>query len=368
MDKKLYKDIIKILTYITILIFILFNYKISLIIIKRFLILILPFIIGISIAFILNVILNKIEKIYKKIYKKNKLMRPLCLSITLLILFLIIIVINILVIPQVIDSINIISNDLDKYINSISNCLSKLGISKKDINNLLDKRNEIISYLNINKYNNIDFMLGIVNKISNIMFNIGIGLVFAIYILLQKEKLSLQFKKIMNAYINKKTIDKINRITKISNKIFSNFIGGQFLDAIILGILCFIGMLILRIPYALLISFIILITALIPMFGALIGTSIGVLFIIIKNPIKAIIFIIYIIVLQQIEGNIIYPKVVGKTIGLPGIWVIVAVTIGISLFGIIGMIISVPITSIIYSIIKEDVNSRLKLKVNLSKH
>ena len=364
MNDKLFKDITKLI----ILIFFLFNFKVTINILSFLFKLILPFIIGIAIAFILNVILSKIEKIYKKILKKNKLMRPICLSLTLLLLALILIVICILIVPQVINSITIISNDLNNYINKISSCLENLGIKKSDINNvvnyIINQKEELLKYINLNKINTLDYIFGIMNKISNILFNFGVGLVFAIYILLQKEKLLLQSKKMMQAYLTKSTIEKVNKITKIANKVFSNFIGGQFLEAMILGLLCFIGMLILRIPYATVISLIVTLTALIPMFGALIGTGIGVLFIIITSPIKAITFIIYIIILQQIEGNFIYPKVVGRTVGLPGIWVVVAVTIGVSLFGLIGMIISVPIVSIIYTIINNDINSKIKLKKN----
>ena len=362
MNKKLYYDIIKII----ILIFLLFNFNVSLSLLKYLFNLILPFIIGIALAFILNVLLKKIEKVYKKIFKKNKLMRPICLFLTLLIIVLILTFIYILIVPQVIKSINTINENLYNYLESIRKYLSNLGINQKDINNIinytLNQKEVIIESINLEKYKNIEVIFGIMSKISNIMFNLGIGLVFAIYVLLQKEKLQIQLKKIMNVYLSEKTINKINNIAKISNKIFSNFIGGQFLEAIILGLLCFIGMIILKIPYATIISVIVAITALIPMFGALIGTGIGALFIIITNPIKVLTFILFIIILQQIEGNFIYPKVVGKTVGLPGIWVVVAVTIGVSIFGIIGMIIAVPISSIIYSIIKLDVNNKTKLK------
>ena len=360
MSDKLFKDIVKII----VLIFLLFNFDVTFNIVMSFFKLILPFIIGIAIAFVLNVMLKKIEKLYKKFFKKNKFMRPICLVLTLLVISVIFFMIYVLVVPQVIDSIKIISSDLDNYVNKLSDCLEKFGINNNDIKNIMNyiskQKEEIIKYIYIDRISNLDVIMDIMSKLSNIMFNVGIGLVFAIYILLQKEKLQLQIKKVMKAYLDKKTIDKINNIAKISSKVFSKFIGGQFLEAIILGFLCFIGMIILRIPYAIVISVVVAITALIPMFGALIGTVIGVLFIIITNPLKAITFVIYIIILQQVEGNFIYPKVVGKTVGLPGIWVVVAVTIGVSLLGLIGMIISVPIISIIYSIISINVNNRLK--------
>ena len=208
----------------------------------------------------------------------------------------------------------------------------------------------------------ITFILDTLSSVIGIVINLLIGIVFAIYLLLQKEKILIQTKRILNAYLSNDKVNKITDIAKLSNKVFSNFIGGQLTEAIILGLLCFLGMVILKIPYATIISVIITITALIPMVGALIGTGIGALFILVTQPFKTITFIIFIIILQQIEGNFIYPKVVGKTVGLPGIWVIVAITIGASLWGLIGMIISVPITSIIYSLINNNVNKRLKYK------
>lgn len=167
----------------------------------------------------------------------------------------------------------------------------------------------------------------------------------------------------MNAYLPKSVIEKINNVAILSNKVFSSFVSGQCIEALIIGILCFIGMIILRLPYAGAISVLVGFTALIPVFGAFIGTIFGAFLIFMINPIQAIIFIIYIIVLQQLEGNLIYPHVVGKSVGLPGIWVLVAVSVGASINGVLGMLLSVPIVSIIYSIVKTDVN-KAKMRNN----
>ena len=192
--------------------------------------------------------------------------------------------------------------------------------------------------------------------------NVTIGLVFAIYFLAQKEKISSQVGNLIDAYLPEKIIRKIRDIASLSNKIFSNFVGGQCIEAIIIGFLCFLGMLILRLPYASTISVLVGFTALIPVFGAFIGTIIGAFLIFMISPLQALIFIIFILVLQQLEGNLIYPKVVGKSVGLPGIWVLVAVTVGASINGILGMLLSVPIVSIIYSIVATNVKYRLDEK------
>ena len=187
-----------------------------------------------------------------------------------------------------------------------------------------------------------------------------IAFVFAIYLLLQKETLIRQLKKLIYAYMRKDFAEKLLKIAKTSNNIFANFTTGQFTEALILGFLCFIGMLILQIPYALTISVLIAFTALIPIVGALIGTAVGVLLILAVSPLKAVVFVIFLLILQQIEGNIIYPKVVGNSVGLPGIWVLVAITIGGSLWGIVGMLVSVPLVSVLYTILRDNVNQKLQ--------
>ena len=197
-------------------------------------------------------------------------------------------------------------------------------------------------------------------KIIGYIINGIVALVFALYILAQKEKFVRQVKKVMRAYLDKGIIEKIETVVGIINKAFYNFATGQFTEALIIGFLCFIGMIILGIPYAPTISVLIAFTALIPMFGAFIGTIIGAFLIMMIDPIKALIFVIFVIILQQFEGNLIYPKVVGKSVGLPGVWVLVSVTIGASIAGVVGMIISVPLCAILYGVFVNITNERLK--------
>ena len=168
-----------------------------------------------------------------------------------------------------------------------------------------------------------------------------------------------QVDKLMKAYLKPRVSDKIVDIATMSNKTFSNFVTGQCLEAIIFGALCFIGMLVLRLPYASTISVVIGFTALIPVFGSIIGTALGAFLILMISPVKAIIFVVFIIVLQQLEGNLIYPKVVGKSIGLPGMWVLFSVTIGASVAGIWGMLVATPLFSVLYSIFSKMINDRI---------
>ena len=169
----------------------------------------------------------------------------------------------------------------------------------------------------------------------------------------------MQFRKIMQAYMKPELMEKTLKIFKVTNSAFTKFITGQVTEACILGFLCFLGMVVLGMPYALTIAVLIGFTALIPIFGAFIGAGIGALLIAVQSPMLALGFIVFIIILQQIEGNIIYPKVVGNSVGLPGIWVMVAVTVGGSLWGITGIAVSVPIASILYALLREDVNNRI---------
>ena len=371
------KEKLLIVTYAIVLIFALFNLKTMFGIIIYVLKLFMPFIIGIGIAFILNILLKIIEaKVYPKIFKKKtkrseKLKRPICLVSVMILLVALISLIFKLVIPEFINAVEIFSESLPKYTEIIEDYLEEKEFSEENIKMVTDTLNEVqkkaTSFVMTNTDEIAERIFDMATKVVGYIVNGVIALVFALYIIAQKEKITYQVNKVMRAFLDKKIIDKIDTVVGITNKAFYNFASGQFVEALIIGVLCFIGMIILRIPYAPTISVLVAFTALIPMFGAFIGTIIGAFLILMIDPIKAIIFIIFIIILQQFEGNLIYPKVVGRSVGLPGIWVLVAVTIGASTFGIIGMIISVPLCAILYGVLVNRTNERLKKgeKVNL---
>lgn len=336
-----------------------------------------PFILGACIAFVLNVIVNIIEKKWIKNKKKNKIIerikRPLSITLSILILFAVIFFVIFLVIPELINTINSITTYIPGIAENFKNWIFDLTVKYPQIS-------DTVKNINFN-WNNLDqetmkvlqeWAKTILSSSINIFVSIFtgitnfiIGLIFAVYLLLQKEKLGNQVRKIMQAYMKSEFIEKTLKIFRVTNIAFTNFITGQVTEACILGALCFIGMTILRMPYSLTISVLIGFTALIPIFGAFIGAGIGALLIAVQSPMLAIAFIIFIIVLQQIEGNIIYPKVVGSSVGLPGIWVMVAVTLGGSLWGITGIIVSVPLASIIYALLRENVNNTILKKSNM---
>ena len=198
------------------------------------------------------------------------------------------------------------------------------------------------------------------SSVFSTVANIIITIIISIYVLIERDRLLRQLKKIGSHYLPERIYNKASHILSVLNDSFHKFIVGQCLEAVILGVLCTIGMYLLRIPYAPMIGALMGFTALIPIFGGLIGAGVGAFLILMDSPIKALIFIVFVIILQQIEGNLIYPKVVGNSTGLPGLWVLAAVTVGGSVSGILGMLIAVPIAATIYKLVRDDINNKNK--------
>ena len=354
------KELIKIITYTVCLVFAFIYIKPIFNILKAIVKILTPLLMGIFIAFILNVIMQKIENNWFKNTKlQDKTKRILSLCLAIFFVLTLIALLFLLIIPEMKTTIELLIDNLPLYQENINALLNKLDISKNAFSELSVAIN---NYIIDNKQNILNITIGFAGDIFRNLASFFLGIVFAVYILSKKEQLTLQGKKLLNAYLPQKKINKIIEVLRLTNNTFSNFITGQCMDALLLGALCFLGMFILRLPYALAISVLISFTALIPIFGPLIGTLIGAFLIFMISPLKALIFIIFIIVLQQIEGDFIYPRIVGKKVNLPSIWVLLAVTIGGSINGILGMFMSVPIAAIIYSIIVNNVNERLAKK------
>ena len=327
----------------------------------------MPFILGIVIAFVLNILIHFIEKkLLDKSKMKAKRKRMISLLLSLAIVFTFIIVLLLLIIPQLQNTVSLFVDNMPKYEENVQELLDRFAIDPNIIKEIEEGvanfGDTAIEFIKNNRDQILEITLGVATNVISVIVNFVIAVVFAIYLLAQKEKLLLQLNKVLNAYLPTTKVNKIRDVAKLTNRICANFVSGQCLEAVIIGVLCFIGMLILGIPYAATISVLIGVTALIPVYGAFIGTIVGAFLIFMVSPIKALIFVIFILILQQFEGNLIYPKVVGKSVGLPGIWVFVAVTIGASLAGVVGMLISVPVASIGYSILATDVNYRLEAK------
>ena len=368
MKDKTRKDIIIIISYIALVIFALVNFSKIFAFLGKVISIFSPFLLGIILAFVLNVLNNFIEKkIFGKIKPSkiwNKIKRPLCITLSLILVFLTIFFVMNLLIPQLKNSASLFTDTLPAYKEDIIGILNKFDIDESTVNKVgeyLDNFGKVITdYIKGNSKDVITVTTEVATSVVNIISKGIITLVFAIYMIAQKETLSRQINKVMKAYLKPKTINKINTVGTLANKTFSNFVTGQCLEALIFGSLVFVGMLIFRFPYASTIGVLLGFTALIPIFGAFIGTAIGFILIMMVSPVKAILFVVFIIVLQQIEGNLIYPRVVGKSIGLPGMWVLLSVTVGGSIGGILGMLIATPLCSLLYALFTKVVNDRLK--------
>lgn len=334
-----------------------------------------PFIIGFCIAYVVNLLMKPLERFWTFIWKKlksqkvvSKLRRPVCLVLSLLIVFGAIFAIVFMVIPAFKETIVSFADNVPQYAktveqwyNTVVDFLARYNFELPEIALDTAKITEIAKDI-ISSYGNnvLNTTVNLTTSIVSVVVDLILGVVFSIYALAQKENLTRQANKIVRALFKPDNAKKLIDFTAMTNDIFTRFVTGQLTEACIIGILCFIGMLIFGMPYAAIISVLIGFTALIPIFGAFIGTGIGAFLILLENPLKAFWFVVFIIVLQQLEGNLIYPRVVGKSVGLPGIWVLTAVTIGGGLFGILGMLFSVPVCSVLYVLFKKFVNNRVK--------
>lgn len=359
-------------TYIVVLAFLLLNVKGVTMVLGNIIVIIKPIIIALAMAFVLNILMRIFEnKVFFFLDKQKSkflrnLKRPLSILATFLFVIGMIVGITLFVIPQFIESLSTLIDAVPGYLNSfeamLDKHLSSIELMKVIQDSVIDAWKEVLQVVGQLIGKSVTGILSVTVNITNMIFNFVVALVLAIYLLANKEKLILQSKKLLFAFLKKDVVEKILEVGRLTNVTFSSFIGGQCTEAIILGILCFIGMNIFKMPYALLISVLISVTSLIPVFGAFIGTIPAVFIILIINPIKAIWFVIFIIVLQQLEGNIIYPKVVGSSVGLSAIWVMVAITVGGSAFGLIGMLIGVPTVSVIYQLVSNATNNKLNKK------
>ena len=335
-----------------------------------------PFIIGFGIAFILNIPMKFIEHhLFGKALKQEKktvqkLARPVSLVLSICFVICIIVIVMLVVVPELGAT----------FVNIAKKIEENIPVFQKWIDNVFGNNPEVVKWaqsLDIEPGKIIDSVLGVLkNGVNNIVsstvsitmgllttaMNISIGFVFACYVLLQKEKLLQQIKKVMYAMFPEKPVRYLTHVWNLANRIFSSFITGQCIEAVILGSMFFVSMTILHFPYAMLVGVLISFTALIPLFGGIIGCWVAFFLILMISPVKAVLFLGLFLILQQIEGNLIYPHVVGGSVGLPSIWVLVAVTLGGSLMGIAGMLIFIPTVSVIYTLFREWVYARLEKK------
>lgn len=366
LSKKTVKRILLIITFTVVLIWGIYNHKLLLNYLGSAYALIRPFVIGLCMAYVVNVIMRPIERMWMKALSKckgkwvKKLKRPICLLLSILLIIGIILAVVFLILPELSDSVSSLVSMIPSYAaeiegwwDALSARLVKYGV---DLPRFSFEPDKLIDFLKDGGTAVINTTLSATTSIVTAVINFVLALAFSVYVLAQKETLKRQSEKVLARIMKPERKKKLIALLALVNRTFTNFITGQLTEAVIIGALCFIGMAIFSMPYAPAISVLVGFTALIPVFGAFIGTAIGAFLILLVEPIQALWFIVFIIVLQQFEGNLIYPKVVGKSVGLPGIWVLVAVTIGGNAMGVIGMLISVPLCSVLYVLARNAVN------------
>lgn len=337
---------------------------------------IFPFVLGGGIAFLINIPMNFFERrMFGRAKKKGKkwalkLSRPVSLIVTLVTIFGIVTAIMLILIPELGRTAVNLGKTIEEFIPRAQDWAMNMFRNHED---LVEKIANINFNWEVILGNSVDFLKNGAGSVLSSTYEVAkgiisgvatffIAIVFACYILIQKEKLGKQIKKLLCAFMPEDWRNIFFALADVMSKSFTNFFTGQCLEAVILGLMFLVVMVIFQLPYALLISVLIAFTALVPIFGAFIGCAVGALLILMVSPVKALIFIIIFLVLQQIEGNFVYPHVVGSSVGLPSIWVLVAVTVGANLMGIVGMLIFIPLTSVVYTLLRGIVNRRLGLK------
>lgn len=335
-----------------------------------------PFLLGGAIAFVLSVPMGRIEKrcfgSMKPNSKLKKSAAPLSLVLTLIFVLALLGLVVVVVLPELGSTIATLGKTLPEKVPLLLKQVELLFANNPDLIQYIEEIesnlnweeiiNQLVNFFRFGANTMLDSTISVAKGIVSGIGTFFISFVFACYILLQQETLGRQARKLLFAYLKKERAEEILRICALTHRTFTNFLTGQCLEAVILGVMFFLAMTILRFPFAVLVGVLIAFTALIPIFGAFVGCAVGTFLILTVNPPQALAFIVLFLILQQIEGNLIYPKVVGGSIGLPAIWVLAAVSLGGSLFGVVGMLVFIPIVSVLYTLLKENVHNRLKKK------
>lgn len=373
-SKKSFRHLVVIIAFAVVLFWGVTNFQSLVSVVKWLYAIVAPFLIGLCIAFIVNTLLVPLENLWNKIFKKaadkTRLRRGICLPLSYIIVFAIIFAIVFMIAPQFAETVSSFINKVPEYVenlelqlDNLASWLDRFGVVIPEIElNGNETKSILSSVISSGETSFLDTTVNVTTSIFGGIVTAVLAIAFSVYVLAQKNTLGRQCRRLLYAVLPRRRADRVCGILELTNQTFYKFVTGQCIEAVIIGVLCFIGMLIFRFPYAGIISVLVGFTALIPVFGSFFGTGVGAFLILLVDPLKAVLFVLFIIILQQIEGNLIYPKVVGKSVGLPGIWVLFAVTVGGNAFGIVGMLFGVPLCSVIYCLLKEYVAKRLRHK------
>ena len=373
-DSKLWKTVVKkilfVITFTVLLIFVLFHLDWMPAIGAKAVSVVGPFLIGIFIAFVLNVLVTLFEeKVFALLNKRShrvwpKIRRFVCIVLAFAVVFLLLALILFFIIPEFVGSLKVFTDNLPLYVRQLSDwligLLKKLDVTQEQINRLQIDWSKIIERLTQTTTDFLTSAFSITMSVVSAVISFVMSVIFSIYMLFNKEKLNRNLRRLMYAFLPRARARKVIRVASLANLIFSGFIRGQLTEAMIIGGLCYLGMTLLNFPYALLISVIISITSVIPILGAYLGGMLGAFILLMIDPIYSLWFLVFLVLLQQFEGNVIYPRVVGVSIGLPGIWVLLAILVCGNMFGIPGILLGVPAFSVIYALLKEETYTRLR--------
>lgn len=374
LSRETIKKIRGLIVFTTVIILCLWNYENAFSILRFIFHVTFPFVLGGAIAFVLNVPMNFVErhlfrpeKIKKSSFLK-KIARPASMLLVLLLVFGVLALIMFVLIPRLGRTFANLDESIKEFVPRLQEWAAPFSHDNKEImgwlSNIKLDWNQImdmgLDFFRNGAGNVLDSTITVARNIVSGITTFFIAFAFAIYVLMQKEKLRRQAKTVLFAFVRKGRAEAALEVFSLTYQTFSGFLTGQCVEALILGSMFVVAMTVLQLPYALLIGILIGFTALIPIFGAFIGCIVGAFLIFIEDPIKALIFIALFLILQEIEGDLIYPHVVGKSVGLPSIWVLAAVSIGASLMGVVGMLIFIPIVSVIYALFREIVLIKLK--------
>ena len=327
-----------------------------------------PLLLGLVIAYVLNILMSWYERHYfpgqhtKAWVQKSRTVG--CLLAAIITLIAIVALVIGLVVPELVSCVKLLISEVEPALEKLldSKWAAQLVpadlLQKLDAVDWSDVIDKAIKMVASGIGSAADALFSTVSSVIASTVNILLSIIFAIYLLLDRDHLKSQCRRLMDCYLPTHANNTISHILQVTNDCFHRFIVGQCLEAVILGILCIVGMTIFRFPYAMMIGTLVGFTALIPIAGAYIGAAVGAVMILTVSPVKALLFLLFIVVLQQLEGNLIYPKVVGNSIGLPALWVLAGITVGGSLMGITGMLLGVPIFAALYRLLKEDVVRR----------
>lgn len=369
MEKSLVKKILIISAASIVLYWALVNHTILISLGRRMLSVVGPLIAGGAIAFILNVPVRALEK---RVFTKGKsgVRRVLSIILTFLLVLIVVALLLLIVIPELVVAIEQLATSFPSFIDSTRAWGESLGERLPELGFWLEEldiswgnmKSEILDFLKRSSTALVGSTVGLASSVISGVVNFILGLVFSVYMLARKEQLARQFKRLLFAYVEQEKGKKIVHAAHLVNTTFSKFVAGACTEAVILGLMFLVSMLIFRFPYAVLVAALVSVSALIPIVGAFIAAIVGALLMLVSNPMQALWFLVLFLVLQQIEGNLIYPRVVGDSIGLPALWVLAAVMVGGNLFGVLGMLAGVPFAAVVYVLVRESVGERLARK------